>query len=91
MTNGNSSELLDTSNFGQTFNWAFGGALEVYNIAQCGDYPSNGAINFYELGLYNDKFVQIAKPHWTVTNLSSGLPPQCGYGGTLPQEVILSY
>jgi len=91
LTSGNFSELLDTSSFGQTFNWAFGGALEVYNIAQCGDYPSNGAINFYDLGLFNDKFVQIAKPKWSVTNLSSGLSPQCSYGGTLPEEVILTY
>ena len=28
-----------TSSFGQTFNWAFGGVLEVYNVAQCSDYP----------------------------------------------------
>ena len=39
VSNGNFSELLGTSNFGQTFNWAFGGVLEVYNIVQCGDYP----------------------------------------------------
>jgi hypothetical protein len=32
-TSGNFSELLDTSNFGQTFNWTFWRRLEVYNIA----------------------------------------------------------
>jgi len=91
VTTGGESELLNTSSFGQTFNWAFGGVLEVYNIAQCGDYPSNGLINFYDQGLYNDKFVQIAKPAWKVSNLSSGLTPQCNYGGSLPEEVILNY
>jgi hypothetical protein len=91
VTTGGESELINTSSFGQTFNWAFGGVLEVYNIAQCGDYPSNGSINFYDQGLYNDKFVELAKPAWKVTNLSSGLTPQCGYGGSLPQEVILNY
>jgi hypothetical protein len=91
VTTGAESELLNTSSFGQTFNWAFGGVLEVYNIAQCGDYPANGAINFYDQGLYNDNFVRIASPGWKVANLSSGLTPQCGYGGELPREVILNY
>jgi hypothetical protein len=90
-TNGQASELIGTSNFGQTFNWAIGGAMEVYNIVQCGDYPSNGAIDFYEQYLYNDKFVQIANPNWKVSNLSSGYTPQCSYGGSLPREVILTY
>lgn len=91
LTSGNFSELLNTSSQGQTFNWAFAGALEVYNITQCGDYPSNGSISFDNLGLYNDKFVKIANPAWKVTNLSSGLTPQCGYGGSLPKQAILSY
>ena len=90
-TNGKSSELLKTSNFGQTFNWAFGGVLEVYNIVQCGDYPSGGRIDFFEQYLYDDNGVQIAKPAWKISNVSSGLTPQCGYGGKLPEEVILSY
>jgi len=90
-TNGNYSELKNTSNSGQTFNWAFGGVLEVYNIAQCGDYPGGGdPIDFYEQHLWNDAFVQIPNPAWTITNLSRGLNPQCNYGGSLPQEVILT-
>jgi hypothetical protein len=90
-TNGNSSELLKTSNFGQTFNWAFGGVLEVYNIVQCGDYPAGGRIDFFEQYLYDDKGVRIAKPAWKISNVSSGLTPKCGYGGSLPEEVILTY
>jgi len=97
LQNGKFSELINTSSFGQTFNWAFGGVLEVYNIAQCGDYPSNGgypgshAISFNELGLFNDKFVQIANPAWKVYNWSSGLTPQCSYGGSTPKQVILTF
>jgi len=91
VTNGNFSQLINTSSFGQTFNWGFGGVLEVYNIVQCGDYPSNGAINFYDQVLWNDKFDLIKKPNWTMNNLSSGLTPQCSYGGSLPEEVILTY
>jgi len=90
-TNGNFSELLNTSSFGQTFNWAFAGALEVYNVVQCGDYPSGGATTFYDLGLYNYKWQKLANPAWTVTNLSSGLTPQCGYGGKLPKQLTLTY
>jgi hypothetical protein len=91
VTNGKFSELLDTSNFGQTFNWAFGGVLEVYNIAQCGDYPGGGGgMGFYAQQLLNAKFVQL-KPSWKITNLSSGLTPQCSYGGTVPEQVVLTY
>jgi len=95
VTNGNFSELLDTPNVGQTFNWAFGGVLEVYNIVQCGDYPAPpfdnfyGGIGFYNQSVLNDKFVQI-KPAWKVST-ASGLTPSCNYGGTTPQEVILNY
>ena len=92
--NGNFSELLDTSNFGQTFNWAFGGVLEVYNIANCGDYPAPdyaGGIGFNNQSVLNDKFIPIASPAWKVTNLSSGLTPQCNYGGSLPKQVVLTY
>jgi hypothetical protein len=39
LTSGSFSELINTSSAGQTFNWAFAGALEVYNIAKCSDYP----------------------------------------------------
>ena len=95
--NGKFSQLIDTPNEGQTFNWAFGGVLEVYNIKQCTDYPSNGgypgshAISFDNIGLYNDNFVQIAEPNWSVSNISGGLTPQCSYGGSLPAQVILTY
>jgi len=90
-TSGNFSELLNTSNFGQTFNWAFAGALEVYNVVQCGDYPASGYSSFYDLGLYNYKWQKIASPAWSVTNWSSGLTPQCNYGGSLPKQLTLTY
>ena len=91
MDSGAYSELLNTSSFGQTFNWAFAGALEVYNVVQCGDYPSSGFTSFYNLGLYNYKWQKLANPAWSVTKLSSGLTPQCGYGGSLPKQLTLTY
>ena len=90
--NGNFSQL-NTSNFGQTFNWAFGGVLEVYYITKCSDYPPAdylGGIGFYNQQVLNDQFVAIT-PAWTVTNVSGGLTPKCNYGGAEPKQVILKY
>jgi|CZKY01.1.fsa_nt_gi hypothetical protein len=93
LENGNASVLV-TSNLGQTFNWAFGGVLEVYYITQCSDYPAPTnylqGIGFYNQTVLNDEFVSIT-PAWTVTNVSGGLTPQCNYGGSLPKQVILKY
>jgi hypothetical protein len=99
LQNGKVSELLMTSSFKQTFNWAFGGVLEVYNIAKCSDYPNNPngftggghSISYNEIGLYNDKVQQIANPAWSVTLYANGLTPQCSYGGSVPRQVILNY
>jgi len=91
--NGKFSELLDAPNNGQTFNWAFGGVLEVYNIVQCGDYPPAdyaGGIGFHNQSVLNNKYAPII-PAWTVTNLSSGLTPQCNYGGSTPKQIVLTY
>lgn len=88
------SELLDAPNYGQVFNWAFGGVLEVYNITQCSDYPPPdyaGGIGFTNQSLLNDKFAVIKTPAWKVTNLSAGLTPQCNYGGSLPKQIVLTY
>ena len=91
LVSGKYSEMLNTSSQGQTFNWAFSGALEVYNIKQCADYPSNGYTSFHNVELYNDSFAQVTDPTWSVTNASSGLTPQCSYGGALSQQVNLYY
>ena len=94
--NGNFSQFIDVPNHGQSFDWAFGGVLEVYNILQCSDYPGNresslgGALGFYNQIVVNYEYVKIT-PGWTVSNVSGGLTPQCNYGGSLPKQVILTY
>ncbi|HKF04729.1 MAG TPA: hypothetical protein VKB49_20565 [Candidatus Sulfotelmatobacter sp.] len=94
--NGNFSQLIKTSNFGQTFNWAFGAVLEVYYISKCADYPAaeesgySGGLSFYNESVLNDNFVSIT-PAWTVSNVSGGLTPQCNYGGSLPKQVVLKF
>jgi hypothetical protein len=71
--------LSNTPNEGQTFNWAFGGALEVYNVAQCSNYPPNDSLNF-NVALYDNNF-HLTSNGWSITDLASGLTPQCNYGG----------
>jgi hypothetical protein len=99
LTNRNFSEFYSASSYGQTFNWAFGGVLEVYNIVQCGDYPAapasgySGAgaeIHFYNQGVFNENYVQIDSPAWSISK-SSGLTPKCGYGGFHRPEIALTY
>src|SRR5208283_2439108 len=87
--NGSYSQMTDAPNNGQTFNWAFGAVLEVYNITQCSDYPPPdyaGGIGFYNQSVLNDNF-DVITPAWKVFNISSGLTPQCNYGGSLPKQV----
>ncbi len=80
-TSGQSSDLSMAYADGQIFNWAFAGAVEVYYISQCSDYPANASISFTNLALYDDNFSQIASPAWSFDNWYSSLTPQCSYGG----------
>jgi hypothetical protein len=84
---GGTTTLSNTPSEGQTFNWAFGGVLEVYSVAQCSDYPPNDYISFYP-ALYNDSFGLISSPSWSLTDWASGLTPQCQYGGSASSGVI---
>jgi len=92
VTKGKSTTLSNSPSEGQTFNWAFAGALEVYNIVNCNDYPANGSINFYAVALYDYNFNQISSPAWSIGSYYSGLTPQCSYGGTVaPTSATLNY
>ena len=89
-TNGLSTTLGNTSSEGQTFDWAFGGALEVYSIVQCSDYPPNQYINFSPT-LYNDNFNVIQNPGWALNSWAGGSSPQCGYGGQISSDDVTLY
>jgi hypothetical protein len=87
-----STTLVNTPSEGQTFNWAQSGALEVYDIAKCSDYPPNGSILFSKVALYDYNLTRIANPGWSITDYYGGLSPQCNYGGaTTPNSVTLTY
>jgi hypothetical protein len=76
-----------------------GGVLEVYNVIRCSDYPNNPngisggshSISFNAIALFDDKIQQIANPAWSLTLWATGLTPQCSYGGSVPNQVILKY
>ncbi len=95
LRDGKTSELLDTSNFGQVFNWAFGAAFEVYGIETCNDYPAidgqpgSDGVSFNTLGLYDQDLNEVT-PNWQVA-LDTSASPQCSYGGTQPKQITLHY
>jgi hypothetical protein len=91
-TTGASTILYQTPSEGQTFNWAQAGALEVYNIVKCTDYPPDGSITFSDVSLYDYKLHRISNPAWLLFNYSFGLTPQCNYGATTSgSKVTLDY
>ena len=54
----NSTMLRGSPNEGQTFNWAFGGVLDVYGVTQCADIPPAPT------------FISITSPSTTITSIS---------------------
>jgi hypothetical protein len=88
VTSGKSTALRKTTNFKQTFNWAFGGVLEVYDVAKCADYPSDGSLEFTSLDLYNDSFDKIPEPKWKWEKDLGKLSPQCGYKGETAETTV---
>ncbi len=91
-TTGGSTTLGNTPSEGQTFNWAFGGVLEAYNISQCSDYPPNASLAFSSIALYDYNFDQISNPGWSINYWAQGGSPQCNYlVQTAATEVTLNY
>ena len=87
-----STTLNKTPSEGQTFNWAQSGALEVYEIVQCSDYPPDDATTFSKVALYDYNYQKIPNPGWSITSYYQGLNPQCNYGGQVTaNSVTLDY
>ncbi len=83
-----STTLSKAPSEGQTFNWAQSGALEVYEIVQCSDYPPEDATTFSKVALYDYNFTKIANPGWSITDYYNGLDPQCNYGGQVTATTV---
>ena len=88
---GGTTTLPSTSSLGHTFNLAFAGVLEVINLVQCSDYPSNGQVTFSGVTLYDYNFHRISNPPWK-DFVNTSLTPQCGYGVQVAaKQVTLDY
>jgi hypothetical protein len=90
---GKSTTLSNSPSEGQTFNWAFGGVLEAYNITQCSDYPafsdnSPGSVSFEDIFVYNYDFGLISNPGWSVSYPVGSQTPQCGYSVLTATEAV---
>ena len=56
-----------------------GGALEVYSVDSCDQYPSSGTITFGSIAVYDRNFNRVTSPPWESISDSSGVDPQCNY------------
>lgn len=75
---------LNTSGYGQVFDWVFGAVLEAYGVTQCGHLPATGTEEFSHI------FVRATRPSsngagtarqpWQTTVVAS--TPNCGYAVT---------
>ena len=76
-----------------TFEWAVSGALEVYSITQCSDYPPDGSITFNNVALFDNYFRRIPSPGWSpeywVTE--GGTDPWCNYNATTTETSATLY
>ncbi len=91
LPSGLSTALNNSPSDGQNFNWAFEGALEVYNVSQCSNYPASTSLSLTNVRLYDYKFQQITSPAWS-SFVFPNLTPTCNYSvqPTAPQ-VTLNY
>lgn len=93
----NHDTTLNTSGFGQTFNWIFGAVLESYGITECGNLPESSTEEFSRIGVHTltsplSSTAQL--PAWDLTIVPSD--PDCTYTVTPhpkpnSQQITLGY
>lgn len=96
-TSGQSTTFPGGADPAETVDRAFAGALEVYDLVQCSDYPPNGSVSFSEsplLGtntaLFDNNFDLISNPGWLETNDSEDDTPQCNFNSQVaPTQTVL--
>ena len=91
-TTNQSTELSDTTNAGNTFNWGFGGVLEADSIVQCADYPDDASLTMNTV-LYDSNLSLVPSPDWTdYLNTASEGVPHCAYAvNTTATNTTLTY
>ncbi|CTP87704.1 hypothetical protein [Xanthomonas graminis] len=79
VTSGQSVSLSTTYDIDSDSHQVMGGALEVYSLDSCDQYPPEGRITFTNIGVYDYQLDRVWSPPWESTNDSSGLDVQCDY------------
>jgi len=91
-TSGRASTLKKTSGYGQTFDWAFAGVVEVYGVGACDHYSSNGFVDFSQVSLLNVEKKRIRNIRWAASGLLQAGAPVCNYGVTVtPTSASLTF
>ena len=75
------STTLNTTSYGSIMGDAFGGAVEVYGLDDCAQYPTSGGIAFTNLQVRNTKYLSVY-PTWSPVIWPR--TPSCGYGVSSP-------
>ncbi|MFC6841932.1 hypothetical protein [Xanthomonas theicola] len=90
LTSGRSVRLSTTSS--GNLNLVVGGALEVYSVTNCDQYPPNGSISFARIGVYDYNFNRVQSPPWQSIADSSRLDVQCNYSvNTTATSATITY
>jgi hypothetical protein len=79
------STTFQTEGYGQSFDWYFGGAKEVYGVDRCSQYPANGSITFSNIHVYDQNGTETTPSNWNV--MKSGSAPSCNYGVAVSKNV----
>ncbi|WIH04093.1 hypothetical protein KHF85_14895 [Xanthomonas translucens pv. graminis] len=79
VTTGQSVSLSTTYDIDSDSHLVMGGALEVYYLDSCDQYPPEGSITFTNIGVYDYQMNRVRSPPWRALDQSSGLDVQCDY------------
>ncbi|CTP87708.1 hypothetical protein A6R71_16470 [Xanthomonas translucens pv. arrhenatheri] len=79
VTTGQSVRLSTTYDIDSDTHQVMGGALEVYAVDSCDQYPPEGRLTFTNISVYDYQMNQVRSPPWESTNDSAGLDVQCDY------------
>ena len=74
----NNSSTLDTDSYGESLDWVFGGALEVYGVSACNQYPASSSVSYQNLTAHQVGGATLT-PAWS-TSITAGVTPNCVTG-----------
>ncbi|MCS4510061.1 hypothetical protein [Xylophilus ampelinus] len=73
-------------------NLIMGGALEVYEVSACAEYPATGSLVFHDIEVYDQNSVRVASPPWEADSDAPAASPQCNYSTKVtPTSITITY